>query len=109
VSDWAPSEEQVRAMRAKWRGDIGAAAKDVEKLCDWLDAALQSEGEWKDIALHCQSDEKAMRETLGVAQARCSELLLEVRSLKEMIVFQVVQGPVENTVVRIPAPGEVER
>ena len=77
------------AMRKRWTGDTGSAAKDCLRLIDALEEA--AERMWKAdyearesrrVACWALHHEEVMRQTLTIAQARCTELLEENRRLR---------------------------
>lgn len=43
--------EEVRALRAKWEKDAGVAAKDVVKLCDFIESIFGKQDEEPDSGI----------------------------------------------------------
>jgi hypothetical protein len=82
----------ILKLRMRWKDDAGVAAKDVMRVLEWVDACLQSEATWKDIARMAMRDEELMRTTLGIVQARCTELLEENRKLLIAMRDELVEG-----------------
>jgi uncharacterized coiled-coil DUF342 family protein len=62
------SLEEIEVIRKRWENDIGLAAKDVRRLLEHHDSLIAMQ--------------KPMRDNLGSVQARCTELLNQVRSLR---------------------------